>query len=163
MFRTVLPSLIVLALATVAGAQTKISGTSQCAKADAQHAIMVGDRPGHSFMISQSKCTWTKPWEIAGIQSKEGVATSFDEASGSSSRTRGFYHDTMANGDKANYRYEGTVSLKDGAPQSAEIKWTLVGGTGKLKGAKGKGTCKGKPGSEGSITWDCEGEYELPK
>jgi len=156
--------LIVFALAAVASAQTKISGTVQCSKPNEVHAIQVGDRPNHSFAISQSKCTSNKPWEIAGIQSKEAISTEFDEASGDTSRYRGYYMDTMANGDKAYYRYEGTATLKDGVLQAADDKWTLVGGTGKLKGIKGKGTDKLKAAAaDGSSTWDTEGEYELPK
>ena len=160
--KTILTFLIVFALAAVASAQTRISGTLQCAKADPEHSLQVGDRPNHSFVISQGKCTWTKPVEIGGIQSKEGVWTDSAEVSGDTSRYRGYYMDTMANGDKVYYRYEGTATLKDGVPQSVEQKWTLVRGTGKLKGIKGKGTYKGKGGPEG-ITYEIEGEYELPK
>ena len=161
--KIVLAFLFVLALAPVAGAQTKMSGTAQCGKAEKQHAIEVGDRPDHSFMISQAKCTWTKPWEIEGIQNKEGVYTSFDDVTGNSSRYRGYYVDTMANGDKAYYRAQGTATLKDGVIETAEEKWTLVGGTGKLKGVKGQGSCKGKGNPDGSVTWQCEGEYQIPK
>jgi len=155
---------IVFALATVATAQTKISGTAQCGKADQEHAIQIGDRPDHSFAISQGKCTWTKPYEIAGIQSKEGVYTTLAEGSGNTLRYHFYYLDTMANGDKADYRSEGTMTLKDGVIQSGEEKWTLVRGAGKLKGIKGKGTNTFKAAAaDGSSTWDTEGEYELPK
>ncbi len=153
----------VLLLPTVAGAQTKISATAQCDKPSTQATIEVGDRPDHSFMVSRAKCTWTKPWKIEGIQNKKGVATAFDEISGNSSRFHGFFLDSMANGDKAHYRYEGTATFKDGVTQSVENKWKLVGGTGDLKGIKGKGTCKGKGSADGSITYQCKGEYELPK
>ncbi len=161
--RIALAVVVVLALAMAGAAQTKISGTAQCAKPSPQNAIEIGDRPNHSLAISQSKCSWTKPWEIAGIQSKEGASTWSDEISGNSSRGRGYYTDTMANGDKAYYRYDVTGTLKDGAPQTLEAKWSLVRGSGKLKGVKGKGTCKGKPSADGGVTWDCEGEYEMPK
>ena len=156
--------LIVFALATAASAQTKISGTQQCAKPDQEHSFQVGDRPNHSFVISQFKCTWTKPFEIAGIQDKEGIDTDFAEIRGNTSRGRGCEVDTMANGDKIYFRYEGMLTLKDGVPQSGEPKWTFVGGTGKLKGLKGTGSCKlASAAPDGSTTWDCEGEYELPK
>jgi len=155
--------LVVSALATVASAQTKMSGTNECGKPEAQHMLEVGDHPGHALAIGQAKCAWTKPWEIEGIQSKAGVSTASDDIHGSRSRTRGYYVDTMANGDKAFFRYEGPMTLKEGAAQSAEIKWTLTGGTGKLKGVKGQGTCAGKGGAEGAFTWECEGEYELAK
>ena len=162
--KTLLSFVIVLALAAAASAQTKISGTQQCAKPDPEHSIQVGDRPNHSFAITQGKCTWTKPVEIEGIQSKEGVWTEFAEIRGNNSRYRFYYVDTMANGDQSFYRGKGTMTLKGGVPQSAEEKWTLVGGTGKLKGLKGKGTNTLKTAAaDGSSTWDIEGEYELPK
>ncbi len=152
-----------LLLAPVAAAQTKISGTVQCPKPDTHYVIDVGDRPGHSFLIEQFKCTWTKPMEIEGVQNKEGMGTDFHEISGNSSRFHGVYSDTMANGDKAQYRYEGTATLKAGVPQSAEDKWKSIGGTGKIKGIKSHGTCKGTANADGSMTWECEGEYTLPK
>ena len=161
--RMMLAFLIVFSLATVAAAQTKISGTLHCGKPDPMHKIDVGDRPNHSFLIEQIKCTWTKPMEIEGVQNKEGMGTDFHEINGNSSRFHVVYADSMANGDKAQYRYEGTATLKDGVPQSAEDKWKSSGGTGKLKGIKSHGTCKGIAGADGSMTWECEGEYELPK
>ena len=45
---------------------------------------------------------------------------------------------------------------------SAEGAWSFRGGTGKLKGIKGKGTYNGNGAPEGSATYDV-GEYELPK
>ncbi len=154
---------VVLSVVTLATAQTKISGTVQCAKPEQQNAIPVGDRPNHSFLIEQFKCTWTKPMEIEGVQNKEGMGTDFHEVSGNNSRFHGYFVDTMANGDKAQYRYEGTATLKDGVPQSAEDKWKSIQGSGKLKGIKSHGTCKGAAGADGSMTWVCEGEYELSK
>jgi len=162
--KIILTFLIIFALAAAASAQTKISATYQCAKADQEHSIQIGDRPNHSFTINQGKCTSTKPAEIAGIQSKEGVYTTLAETSGNTLRYRFYYVDTMANGDKAYYRGEGTMTVKDEVPQSGDEKWTLVRGTGKLKGIKGKGTDTLKTAAaDGSSTWDLEGEYELPK
>lgn len=160
--KTMLAFLLVLALASVASAQTKISSVVHCGKPEVQHMIQVGDRPNHAFVIGQSKCSYTKAWEIAGLQSKEGMGTDFGEMTGNNSRVRGYYVETFANGDKANYRYQGTGSLKDGAFQTGSVKWELFGGTGKLKGIKGKGSCKGKGGTDGSVDWECEGEYQLP-
>jgi len=160
--KIILLSVIVFALAAVASAQTKISGTAQCGKPEPQYAIQVGDQPNHSFAISQAKCPYTKPSEIAGTQTKELVTTTFSEISGSRATTRGFVDGTMANGDKFQVRSHGSASAKEGVIESAEGTWSFVGGTGKLKGIKGKGTYKGKGGPEG-ITYETEGEYELPK
>lgn len=100
--------------------------------------------------------------EIAGVQNKEGVATSLDEMSGGRSLSHGCYNDTMANGDKAYYRFQATWEVKDGAIQSAENRWRAVGAIGKLKGRKSHGTCKGTASGDGGVVWECEGEYKLP-
>ena len=155
--------LMVLALATLAGAQTKISGTIECKKPEPQYAIEVGDRPQHAFGIDKASCTWTKPLEIAGGKSKDGYSVGFGESSGSKSNGHGIHVSTMANGDKFYVRFQGTDTMKDGAPQSAQGTWSFTGGTGKLKGIKGKGTYKGTGGADGSITYEVEGEYALPK
>ncbi len=161
--KSILAFLAALSLATVAGAQNKISGTLQCAKPDEEHPLDVGDRPHHSFTISKGKCTWTKPLEIAGTQSKEDVVTGFGEMSANTSRGHAYVVSNMANGDKAYVRVQGSATLKDGVPQTAQGSWSYAGGTGKLKGLKGKGTYKGKAGADGSMTYEVEGEYELPK
>ena len=45
---------------------------------------------------------------------------------------------------------------------SSEGTWTYTGGTGKLKGIKGKGTFKGTPNPDGTMTYQVDGEYQLP-
>ena len=89
------------------------------------------------------------------------VSTNFTDVQGNKSSFHGYYVDTMENGDKGEYSFRGTATMKDGAIQTAQDAWTLVRGTGKLKGAKGKGTYKGTGAADGSITWDCKGEYTL--
>jgi hypothetical protein len=162
-FRTILVLLFVVSLATVAQAQTKISGTNHCAKPDPQTAVQVGDSANHSFSLGQNKCSWTKPWEIAGTPAKQGVATFSGEITGNTFRFHAYYVDEMANGDKAYYSYRGTATLKDGMAQTEQGTWNFLRGTGKLKGVKGKGTYKGKAGADGTMTYEVEGEYELPK
>jgi len=162
MKRAALVFLVVLALAASAAAQNKISATGQCGKAEKDFKIDVGDRPGHGFMIAQGKCTWTKG-EIAGIQVKEEVWTGSSELSGNTGRARWANLLTMANGEKVYCRGDGAVTLKDGAPQAEEGKWTFTGGTGKFKGIKGKGTYKCKFAADTTAACENEGEYELPK
>jgi hypothetical protein len=154
---------IVLGLATVASAQTKISGTLQCSKPDQQHAIEVGDRPNHAFVVSQRKCTWTKGFEIVGTEAKDHMATEFSEVSGNSAAFQGIAVGTMASGDKYFDRFRAKATVKDGLLESVEGTWSWTGGTGKLKGMKGKGTFKGKGEADGTATVEVEGECELPK
>ena len=151
-----------LALAAIAAAQTKIAGAVQCSKPDPMHTINVGDRPGHAYSITQAKCTWTKPVEIGGTQTKEDLSTGFAEISGNSSRDRGVVVLTMASGEKATVSTQGTGTLKQGAPVTNEGKWQFTSGGGKLKGLKGQGTYKCKAAGEGSAC-EVEGEYQLPK
>jgi len=96
-------------------------------------------------------------------QGKEGVGTFSGEVDGNKSRFHAYYVDTMENGDKAYYRYQVTVVLKDGAPQTEEGTWSLIRGTGKLKGVTGKGTYKGTAGGDGTMTYEVEGEYQTSR
>jgi hypothetical protein len=120
------------------------------------------DRPDHFFVISQLKCTWTRFTEIAGLQSNEFVNTVFSEASGNRSHIQAYSVMTMTNGDKVYSRGQGSATQKEGVFET-EGKWSYAGGTGKLKGLKGKGTFKGKGAPDGTSTYEMEGEYELPK
>ncbi len=77
------------------GAQTRLSGAGTCAKPDVVHAIAIGDRPNHSFTISQTKCRWTKPFTIVGLRSKGGTGVQSDELSDNTSQFHGYFLDTM--------------------------------------------------------------------
>ncbi len=148
--------------ATTASAQTKATGTAQFGKADPQQMIPVGDRPDHSLGIAQLKCTWTKPQEIGGDKTKDGVSTETRDISGNNIRSRGMHVTTMESGEKYFVSYQGTGTSKDGALQSAKGTWMYTGGTGKLKGIKGKGTYICAASGEG-VSCDVEGDYQLAK
>lgn len=145
-----------------AGAQTKVSGTAQCGKPDPVHVLPVGDRPEHSLAVEQFKCTWTKPMEIGGDKSKDGISTETGDISGNTSRARGFHVTTMESGDKFFVSYQGTGTSKDGAVVEVKGNWGFTGGTGKLTGVKGKGTYACKPEGDG-LACEVEGEYQLRK
>jgi hypothetical protein len=100
--------------------------------------------------------------EIAGTETKEYIGSEFVEISGTKYRGHGYAIITSANGDKSNIYYQDSGILKDGVPEGAGT-WNFTGGTGKLKGIKGKGTFKAKMAADGSSTVEVEGEYELPK
>jgi hypothetical protein len=154
---------VVLSGTTVVLAQTKFSGTLQCSKAGVieEHVIEVGDRPNHSLTISKVKCTFAKPIEIAGMESKEIISAGFVDISGKKISARDYWTITLANGDKA-YIYEQVSGVVMKGSEE-EGPWNFTGGTGKLKGIKGKGTYKGKQEPDGSSNYEIEGEYELPK
>jgi hypothetical protein len=143
-------------------AQTKISRTLQCGKPDEQHVLEVGDRPNHSLMILKGKCTWAEPLETAGTQAKEEVYTNFDEIGGTKYRGHGYGIVSYASGDRSYISTEESGILKNGVPDGGGT-WNFTGGTGKLKGIKGKGTYKEKGAADGSFTLEVEGQYELPQ
>jgi len=152
----------VILMAASASAQTRISGTIHCAKPDRQNAIAVGDRPGHAFVLMKNRCIWTAPMKIDGVRAMAGEDTGFVEADGGTSRDSGYDITTMENGDQFVVRYMGTSTVdKNGALQAQTGTWSFVSGTGKLKGITGKGTYKGTGASDGGVTTEVEGEYQI--
>ncbi len=151
-----------LLCASVAMAQDKLESKWNCGKASVAHSLDVGDQPNHTYVITQGSCTAEKS-EVGGVKEKEGVGTAFNENTGNATHWHGIFVVTMANGDKLHYAYSGKGTAKDGAFQSGTNTWSIIGGTGKFKGAKGKGSCTGKGSPDGSATWDCTGTYTLAK
>jgi hypothetical protein len=145
---------LVCFVANTATAQTKFSATAQCGQADPYYAIPVGDLPDHSLSLLQFKCTYTKPIEIEGAKSVATVITITSEVSEGTFRARGCQVATMDNGDKAFICHEGEGTNGEGE----EGTWSFTGGTGKLKGIKGKGKY-----SCSSSGCHITGEYQLAK
>jgi hypothetical protein len=160
---TIVKLLFAIALAaSVAAGQTKLSGAAQCpGNPTESHNIELGDRPGHAFGIAKGTCTWTKPAEIAGLKTKDYTGVSLLEIDGNKFRYHASAMGSMDNGDKYFARLQGTTTMKDQKIWNDEGTWIFTGGTGKLKGLKGKGTYKCTPeGDNGNC--DMEGEYSLP-
>jgi hypothetical protein len=164
MRRTWLSIVSFLFAASFAGGQTPMAGVALCARANPEYLIRAGDDPGHSYGVAQGVCTWTTPWEIAGLKNTQGVGTHVEETNGDTTKARGTFVDTLSNGDKAYYAYEFTAVAGAGGPQIQGHKWELVGGTGKLVGVKASGTCTARAeGADGSMRYDCKGQYTMPK
>jgi hypothetical protein len=153
---------VALLLPAAAGAQgTKMSATFVCETPSVVHALPVEGHPDKAYSVSQVKCTATKPWQISGVAGKEGVGTGTAANTGNASQSSGTFVETMANGDKAYYRYEFSSTLKDGKPEKiSNHKWELVGGTGKLSAVKGHGTCNAEVQADGKVVYECQGEYK---
>ena len=158
--RLILVCGLALCIATAASAQSKFSGTQQCAKPDPAYTVPVGDRPDHTISLIKDKCTWTSG-EIGGVQLKDEDDTIVSDATGNRARDRGNGVATLANGEKAFVQFQGTTTLKNNVPVTGQGTWSFTGGTGKQKGLKGKGTFKGKWNPDGTSTFEIEGEYEL--
>jgi len=147
-------------VAAASSAQTKFSGTQQCAKNDPEYTVPVGDRADHVMVLAKDKCTWTQA-EIGGVQVKDEDDTIVSDVSAKGSRDRGIGVMVLTSGDKAFIQFQGTGAIKDNKPVTGEGTWSFTGGTGKAKGIKGKGTYKGKFNPDGTATFDIEGDYQL--
>jgi hypothetical protein len=152
-------------LAAFAGslfAQTHISATAKCGKADAsQPVIEVGDQAGHMLMAMKVSCTYSKALEIAQLKATTLSIAEFLDVTGAKLQDRGYTVSMMENGDKAYARTQGTGVRKEGGAFTDEGTWTFTGGTGKLKGLKGKGTYRSAGNTDGEES-QIEGEYSLP-
>ncbi|MFI4869453.1 MAG: hypothetical protein ACHQDD_08895 [Steroidobacterales bacterium] len=148
--------------ANTAVAQTKVTGTQLCAKPDPQLIVPVGDRPGHALGVLHFKCEWTTPMQIGADTSKDGEDVETVDISGNHARANGRHVSTMQSGDKGFVSYWGAETLKDGALVASKGTWAYTGGTGKLKGIKGKGTFTCAP-SGAAVSCAIAGAYELAK
>jgi hypothetical protein len=110
-------AILFLLAAPAAVGQTKMSGTESCGQPSSQQALEVGDHPGHAMVIGRWHCTWTKPFEIWGVQAKDDINTQFSDSSGNTAHVRGYSVGTMNDGDKLYVRFQGTLTLKGEVPQ----------------------------------------------
>jgi hypothetical protein len=91
--------------------------------------------------------------EIEGAKSVSTVITITNEVKGDSIRAHGCQVVTMDSGDKVFVSHEG-----ERTPEGQDGTWSISGGTGKLKGVKGKGTYRCS-----SSGCDIAGEYQPSK
>ncbi len=136
-----------------------IKGALRCSKPSQSHSIEVPDRPGHSLMIDERKCTWTEPMEILGAKFKEGVWIAFTERMEGTLHPHVYEVDTLDDGEKVTMQAMGHV-LADKGPTTTKGRFSFMRGTGKFKGIKGGGTFEGKLDADDVLTMELEGVYE---
>jgi hypothetical protein len=154
--------LLAISIADAAAAQTRFSGKQQCVKPDPDYVVPVGDHEGHVLVLAVQQCTWSGG-ELGGerLESETGYVTS--DMHGTQSLDRGYTVGKVAGGDRYFVRFEGTSTMKDKMPHDARCTWSFTGGTGKLAGISGKGTCKGTFGPDGTASFEIEGTYTVPR
>ena len=160
-----IPRLLVLgcvfATATSAAAQTKVTAKCSQGKPDPNHVIVIDDRPHHAMYLGKVTCTFSAG-EVEGDALKAEVDTVMGEmTTATTSRDHGYGVGSTASGDKYYVRFDGTTTYKGENPTAATCTWTFVGGTGKLHGLTGKGTCTGTYDASGGATFDIVGEYSI--
>ncbi len=152
---------LALLLASTVAAQTKISAQQQCDKGDVVGTADPGDRAGHTMSLVKGSCTWGTPMEMEGGKSKTGTSVAFVDTNAVRITTNGTYAGTMEDGDKFFVSFHDSSPAKDGKPLGVKGTWMYTGGTGKLKGIKGKGTYTSKMNDDGTSVVDVEGEYNM--
>jgi hypothetical protein len=153
---------LLLLLPLSALAQTKFSGTMECGKANSTYTIQIPEQKGSTYAITESKCTWTKPFTAAGTESTQNAGVDFTETRGDSVTGNSTGVTYYKNGDKVFHK--GTFTF-DPKTMISSGMWTFIGGTGKVQGIKGGGTssCKSKSAEpDAEATCEVKGDYTLP-
>jgi hypothetical protein len=153
--------ILAISIAEPAAAQTRFSARQQCAKPNPDYAVPVGDHEGHVLTLAVQQCTWSEG-EVGGERLKEETSYVTSDIHATKSQDRGYIVGSVANGDKYFVRFEGTTTVKDKMPHDGRCTWSFTGGTGKLSGISGKGTCKGTFAPDGTASFEIEGAYTLP-
>jgi hypothetical protein len=152
-------ALVVMA-APATPAQTKHDFSGSCSKPEVVQTIPAGDKEGHAFLLQQGKCE-TTTGEVGDAKSKQGTFSEHNEATGTRMKGWGVYVETYDSGDKVFYSYQTTATTKDGAFVSGGNKYQITGGTGKMKGIKGAGSCTLTGNASGGLDYSCTGEYTV--
>lgn len=146
--------------AASAPAQTKQSFSGKCAKPEVLQTLPAGDKEGHAYLLQQGKCE-TATGEVEGAKSKQGAFAEHGESTATRIQGWGTYVESYDSGDKIFYAYHTTAAVKDGVITTGGNTYQIAGGTGKMKGIKGSGTCKLKGNADGSLDFACTGEYTM--
>jgi hypothetical protein len=133
-----------------------------------QHAIDVGDVPGHQVRIYEIHSTYPNEAPVYdGIKVKEAWTRSVSDYTDGSGKSFGYGVTVLENGDKIFSRTELTTQTSVVAGGSKTTRsysvTTLTGGTGKFKGIRG--TLRGVTDTDfknlaGTVT---EGEYWIER
>jgi len=146
-----------------AGAQAghTFTANSSCGVATVRQTVVINDDRGHSISLGQRPCTWQPPVKIGELAGTEYVSYGVDDVQNGHSVDQGYAVGTMKNGDRYFLHYKGTATMNGDSPEHLEGTWVFTGGTGSLKHLKGHGTYTAQPSSDGGMSFDVRGEYEL--
>ena len=121
--------------------QVSIKYPGENTKYTEQHAIDVGDVPGHQVRIYEIHYTFPKdPPMFEGVRVVESWAHGYSDYIDTNGRHWGYVTYVLENGDKIFARSDGssqTIVNPDGKKSTATGVTTLTGGTGKVRGIQG--------------------------
>ncbi len=139
------------------GAKT-LKGSWKCSVVEPVSSVPVTGQADHAYSVYQVKCT-ASSGQVAGVKEQTGTATEFAEVMGNTNKGHGIFVETLENGDMVTYDYTFSSTMNGKVAVSASNTWTMKSGTGKAKGIKGSGSCKGKGNADASLSLDCTGSY----
>jgi len=107
-----------------------------------QHAIDIGDVPGHQIRIYQIHRAWPNtPPEFNGVRVKEEWLSAVSDYIDINGHSQGYSHYVLENGDEIFARFDGTsetIANPDGSKKSTFTSVvTLTNGTGEFRGIQG--------------------------
>ncbi|KHK59678.1 hypothetical protein PI86_07620 [Burkholderia sp. A9] len=106
-----------------------------------QHALDVGDMPGHQIRIFENHRTFPNdPPAFAGVRVRDFVTRAATDLVDNDGRVSGYVVFILANGDNVFGRLEGTTRAsvgQSGGRRTAMVNIVLTGGTGKFQGIRG--------------------------
>ena len=139
-------SVVINAFGTEASAQEKqkflFKQPPGISKYEEQHAIDVGDVPGHQIRVFSAHLAYTQEAPIYdGVKVKEAWNRGLSDYTEGNGRNTGYYVALLENGDKVFGRFEGhlqtTVNTDGSKVTKSYSVTTLTGGTGKFKSIRG--------------------------
>ena len=133
-----------------------------------QHAIDVGDVPGHQLRVYEVHFKYNDhPPIFDGVKAIEGWTRAITDYIDGTGHGHGYTVTLLENSDKIFGRYEVMVQTTLGADGSKMSKFTnvttLTGGTGKFKGIRGTLRGTGLTDLRTGPSIEYEGEYWLEK
>ena len=139
-------SVVINAFGTEASAQEKqkflFKQPPGISKYEEQHAIDVGDVPGHQIRVFSAHLAYTQEAPVYdGVKVKEAWSRGLSDYTEGNGRNTGYYVALLENGDKVFGRFEGhlqtTVNTDGSKVTKSYSVTTLTGGTGKFKSIRG--------------------------
>ncbi len=123
---------------------------------------VAGAQSGAAAEVAQEKCSWTLPVQIGNDTATDGLNTFNLNVTGSQSSDTGTHTSNTNTSDQFTLSFTGTSMLDGGETRSRQGTWKFTGATGSLKGITGSGTYTAAAKAEGGISYDLEGNYQLP-
>jgi hypothetical protein len=160
-------AVVMSVVATGASAQQKhkftFNPSSSPGTYEEQHAIDIGDVPGHQLRVYSVHSVYTQEAPVyEGIKAKESWLRAVSDYTDGTGHATGYTVTLLENGDKIFGRWEGITQTAVNADGSKVTRvttvTTLTGGTGKFKSIRG--TARGNATTDfKTSSGTSEGEY----